>query len=154
MSEGWGCQGKLFFWTGRYKGKRSALGVAAQCGNSLPTIQPAKAGPALQDKLFWLRRARDRFTERDLEMKKRMAKPALMSCFECWCRACRARERGCNNHRFQHRHQETIIPYKDKNKCFLQQTALLKMLPNSPVCAHPLQILLENYGETCICLSG
>lgn len=137
----------------------SGLGVAAQCGKRLPTNQPAEVGPALHDMLFWLRRAGGRFTERDLYgWRGGWLKPALVSCFEvyreCWCRACRAREHGCTNHRFHHRHQETIIPYMDKNKCFLQQTALLETLPSSPACAHPLQILLENYGGTCICLSG
>lgn len=72
-----------------------------------------------------------------------------MVCKGWWNRPFKVQEPGCTNHGFQHRHQETIIPYKDKNKRFLRQTASLKRLPSSRVCDHPLQIPLEKYGGTC-----
>lgn len=49
---------------------------------------------------------------------------------------------GCTNPGF---HQDVIIPHKGKSVWILQQAAALKKLPSSPVCAHPLQILLENW---------
>lgn len=52
---------------------------------------------------------------------------------------------GCTNLGF---HQDVIIPYKDRNTWFLQQTAPLRKLPSSRACDHPLQILLENSGGT------